>query len=130
MAKQSNVIDLAARRAAKKRKRVRCLTVLLDNGGSDHRYHTVECIKVDGKRTYNVYGWRERPDSAELKGPQNIVACFPTLEAARAAFPAANLITRGKRLVLRETWPEEYEDLCDHWTVGPVHRAPPKKDDE
>jgi hypothetical protein len=113
------IIDLSARRA-KKVKRVNCLTVLLDDAESPAQFfqhHSIE--RVNG--VYNVYGWRDRPDGkalAEQDLSLNIVAVFATEADAVNAFPLANVIqARVKGMVLRSTWPEEWEQ-GGHWTVN------------
>lgn len=131
----NKVVDLAARRAAKKSKRARCLTILqndppprVDLARGGYRFFTVEQRQMQGEPFYAVYGWHTRPDQQALRGQdlsRHVVATFATLEAAMREYPEANHIhARDARGVLRSLWPDEAERMSKRWTLSIFHRPP------
>lgn len=118
---KSNIIDLAARRAAKKPRRVRCLTILLDEPSKERRPTSMrqatpeEMLQLSG--SWNVGPFHR----AKPKGDEAAPAVPP--RAAKPPVPPA------KRIFSRSLTPEEIAKRRS-WQVGAVHRVKPKGDED
>lgn len=90
---QTNVDELAARRASRcARQSGSCLTILLEEE-LPFPWYTIECDDPRGNGRFDVYGWRTPPHARRAKhASTGFLATFPSAEAALAAYPGAHFI--------------------------------------
>jgi hypothetical protein len=97
--RRRNVEEIAARRIARRAKQRRCLTILLEEE-LPFPWHTIERAHRHGAALFDVYGWRTPPHARqERRADTGILATFPSLEAALAAYPSAHFIAPVLQLI-------------------------------
>lgn len=101
---KENVVDFCSRRAS----RARCLTILLEDD-LPFPWHTIERDEREGETVYCVYGWRTRPHARCATGSAQtqLVAAFPSVEAALRRYPRANVVACVIPLPRRASRPPE-----------------------